>query len=119
MWVISQYITVRYFVQVKEPPKSVGMAGKVEAAFGTLIWGTLWFIENNGYLLISIMLLGLFWIGVAVSLCRGSKAGRTICLILCILRIPTIIGAFFSAYTLYKLYFVQESKDFFNEAVKK
>lgn len=102
-------------IQPEVPPKPVRVAGMLEAAFGTLIWGTLCFIHNNDFLKIFFMLLGLFWIGVAVSLYKGSKVGRTTCLVLSILRIPTVIGAFFSLLSLYKLYFTQESKDFFNK----
>jgi hypothetical protein len=106
-------------IQPEEPPKPVRVAGMVEAAFGTLIWGSLFFIHNNNFLKIFFMLLGLFWIGVAVSLYRASKIGRTMCLLLSILRIPTVIGAFFSLVSLYELYFTQESKDFFNKIIQK
>jgi len=105
-------------IQPEVPPKPVRVAGMLEAAFGTLIWGTLWFVHNNDFLKIFFMLLGLFWIGVAVSLYRGSKVGRTTCLVLSILRIPTVIGAFFSLLSLYKLYFTQESKDYFNKTIQ-
>jgi hypothetical protein len=111
------YISVKYMIQPEVPPKPVRVAGMLEAAFGTLIWGTLCFVHNN-LLKIFFMLLGLFWIGVAVSLYRGSKVGRTTCLVLSILRIPTVIGAFFSLFSLYKLYFIQESKDFFNKKIQ-
>lgn len=117
-YIVFMYITVKYMIQPEVPPKPVRVAGMLEAAFGTLIWGTLYFVHNNDFLIIFFMLLGLFWIGVAVSLYRGSKVGRTMCLVLSILRIPTVIGAFFSLLSLYKLYFTQESKDFFNKTIQ-
>ena len=118
LYIAYQFITVRYMIQAEKPPKPVRVAGMLEAAFGTLIWGTLCFIHNNDFLKIFFMLLGLFWIGVAVSLYKGSKVGRTICLVLSILRIPTVIGLFFSLLSVYELYFTQESKDFFNKIVQ-
>ena len=117
LYIAFQYITVRYMIQPEEPPKPVRVAAMLEAAFGTLVWGSLWFIHDNNFLLIFFMLLGLFWIGVAVSLYKGSKVGRAICLVLSILRIPTVIGAFFSLLSLHKLYFTKESKDFFNKRI--
>ena len=118
IYIVFMYIAVKYMIQPEVPPKPVRVAGMLEAAFGTLIWGTLCFIHNNDFLKIFFMLLGLFWIGVAVSLYRGSKVGRTTCLVLSILRIPTVIGAFFSLLSLYKLYFTQESKDYFNKTIQ-
>ncbi len=106
-------IAAKYMVQPEEPPKPVRAAGMAEAAFGVLVTAPIWFIENNNFLLIFFLLLGLFWICIAVSLYKASRMGRTICLVLSILRIPTIIGFFFSLFSLYKLYFTQESKDFF------
>jgi len=103
-------------MQSEEPPKPVRIAGMLETAFGMLIWASIWIIHDNNFLLIFFMLLGLFWIVVAFSLYKASRLGRTICLILSILRIPTIIGAFFSLLSLYKLYVDQESKDFFNKS---
>ena len=114
LYIFYQFLTVKYMIQSEEPPKSVRAAGMAEAAFGVLAVGPIWFIDNNKILLIFFLLLSLFWICVAVSLYKGSKIGRTICLVLSILRIPTIIGAFFSLFSLYKLYYTQESKDFFN-----
>lgn len=118
LYMVYLYITVRYMIQPEVPPKPVRLAGMLEAAFGTLIWGTLCFIHNNDFLKIFFMLLGLFWIGVAVSLYKGSKVGRTICLVLSILRIPTVIGLFLSLLSVYELYFTQESKDFFNKIIQ-
>ncbi len=119
LYIFFQFLTVKYMIQPEEPPKSVRAAGMAEAAFGVLVTAPIWFIENNNFLLIFILLLGLFWICVAVSLYKASRIGRTICLVLSILRIPTIIGLFFSLFSLYKLYLTQESKDFFNRKVKK
>jgi len=117
LYTALQFITARYLVQVEDPPKAVGVAGLLEAVFGTMVWGALWFPypKYERFIGIFVMFLGLFWICVAVSLYKGSKVGRTICLILSILRIPTIIGAFFSAFSLYLLYVPQKSKDFFNK----
>ena len=113
-YIAFHYITARYLVQVKDPPKPVGAAGMAEGIFGILLGSLLYFTDNK-YLAMFFIFLVLFWIGVAVSLFRGSRAGRAICLILSILRIPTIIGAFFSLFTLHKLYFTQEAKDFFDK----
>ena len=115
LYVILQFITYGVMIQDKEPPKSVRVAGIAEAAFGTMIWGTLWFVHHNNYLKIFLMLLGLFWISIAISLYKASKIGRTICLILSIVRVPTIIGAVFSLLSIYELYFTQESRDYFNK----
>ncbi len=117
-YILSLYITVSYMIQDVEPPKPVRAAGMAEAAFGTMTWGLLWFCDNN-VLTILVSLLGLFWIGVAVSLYKASKVGRTICLVLSILRIPTVIGALFSLFSVYKLYFTRESNDFFNRIGQK
>ncbi len=113
LYIIHLFLVAKYMIQPEEPPKSVRAAGMAEAAFGVLVTVPIWFIENNNFLLIVFLLLGLFWICVAVSLYKASRIGRTICLVLSILRIPTIIGFFFSLFSLYKLYFTQESKDFF------
>jgi len=112
-YILSLYITVRYMIQDVEPPKAVRAAGMAEAAFGTLIWGA-WYIYDSKVFTILVFLFGIFWIGVAVSLYKASKVGRTICLVLSILRIPTVIGILFSLFSVYKLYFTQESNDFFN-----
>jgi hypothetical protein len=112
-YVVIMFITVRYMIQPEEPPKPVRIAGMLEAAFGTLVWASLWFIHDNNLLLILFMLLGLFWIGVAISLYKASRLGRTICLVLSILRIPTVIGILFSILSIKMLYFHPKSKDFF------
>ena len=101
-------------IQVEKPPKSVRATGMVEVAFGVMVTGPMAFTDNNllkGF----VLLLGFFWICVAVSLYKASKMGRGIILILSIARIPTLIGVPFSLFTIYKLYFKQESKDFFNK----
>lgn len=118
LYIILKYITYVVMIQPEKPPKSVRVAGMAEAAFGTLVWGWgTWVcaVEKSRSLGVALMLLGLFWIGVAVSLYKASRIGRTICLVLSIIRIPTIAGAFFSLLSIYKLYFTQESKDFFNK----
>ncbi len=118
IYIALQYITYVVMIQPKKPPKPVRVAGMAEAAFGTLVWGGgAWVcaVEKSRSLGVALMLLGLFWIGVAVSLYKANRIGRTICLVLSIVRIPTIIGAFFSLLSIYKLYFTQESKDFFNK----
>lgn len=117
-YILSLYITVRYMIQDVEPPKAVRAAGMAEAAFGTMTWGLVRFCDNN-VLIILVFLFGIFWIGVAVSLYKASKVGRTICLVLSILRIPTVIGILFSVFSVYKLYFTQESNDFFNRIGQK
>jgi len=118
VYIILKYITYVIMIQPEKPPKPVRVAGMAEAAFGTLVWGGGLFVggvEKSRLLGIALMLLGLFWIGVAVSLYKASRTGRTICLVLSIVRIPTIIGAFFSLLSINKLYFNQESKDFFDK----
>ena len=117
---VVQYIILRYMIPPENPPNPVRVAGIMEVAFGTIVLGSGVYLYDPKDIFAGIfcMLLGLFWIGVAVSLYNASKVGRTICLVLSILRIPTIIGAFFSALTLYKLYVPQESKDFFDKAKK-
>ena len=102
--IVYQYITAKYLVLVKDPPRPVGIAGMLEGVFGVLLWG-LFSFYNNRYLDIFFFFLGIFWIGVAVSLYRGSRTGRTICLVLSILRIPTIIGILFSVLSIKLLYF--------------
>jgi hypothetical protein len=111
-------INYRFFIQSEKPPKPIRIAGMMEAAFGTLVWGSGLFliaIKEPRFLGIALMLLGVFWIGVAVSLYKASSVGRAICLALSIIRIPTIIGAIFSLVSINKLYFTQESKNFFNK----
>lgn len=116
-YVVLMYIGVRFFIQEETPPKSVRFTGITETVFGTLTSGLGLFIYDPKAKLLGmfLMLFGLFWVGVAVSLYKGSKIGRVICLIVSIIRIPTVIGAFFSLVSIYKLYFTQESKDFFNK----
>ena len=118
VYIALQYITYVVMIQPEKPPKPVRVAGMAEAAFGTLVWGGGAFVcavEKSRSLGVALMLLGLFWISVAVSLYKASRIGRTICLVLSIVRIPSIIGALFSLLSIYKLYFTQESKDFFNK----
>jgi hypothetical protein len=120
LYIALKYITYVIMIQPIEPPKPVRIAGMAEAAFGTLVSGGGAFvvaIEKSRMLGAAIMLLGLFWIIVAVSLYKASRVGRTICLVLSIVRIPTVIGAFFSLLSIYKLYFIQESKNFFNKTI--
>ena len=118
LYVIHLYLCGRYFIQPETPPKAVRMAGMTEAAFGVLVLAPMWFIHDNRLLLVMVQFLCLFWIIVAISLYKGSKLGRKLCLILSILRLPTIIGIPFSFFSLYKLYFVQESKEFFDKQQK-
>ena len=118
LYVLLLYVTVTYMIVPEEPPKPVRIAVLLEGSFGILVCAPIWFIHENNFLLVFFLLLCLFWISIAVSLYRASKAGRTICLILSILRIPTVIGAVFSALSLYMLYVPRESKDFFNKAKK-
>ena len=103
----------------EKPPQSVGVAGMIEGIFGVLILASLWFIDyENKFLVKFILLLSFFWICVAVSLYKASKIGRIACLILSVLRIPTLIGIPFSVFSIYKLYFMQESKNFFDKKRK-
>jgi hypothetical protein len=118
VYIALQYIKCVVMIQPEKPPKSVRIAGMAETAFGTLVWGGgAWVcgVEKSRLLGVALMLLGVFWIGVAVSLYKASRVGRAICLALSIIRIPTIIGAIFSLVSINKLYFTQESKDFFNK----
>jgi len=126
MWITLFLVIVLYFLiygllpaillPYKEPPKSVGAVAMVEGIWGTLILSALWFIDfENKCLVKTILLLSLFWICVAVSLFKASKVGKTICLILSIIRIPSIIGIPFSLFSVCKLYFSEESKDFFRK----
>jgi hypothetical protein len=118
IYIAIQYIRYVFTRHSEEPPWPVRVAGMAETAFGTLVWGGGLFVggvEKSRSLGVALILLGLFWIGVAVSLYKASRIGRTICLVLSIVRIPTIIGALFSLLSIYKLYFTQESKDFFNK----
>jgi hypothetical protein len=105
-------------IQTVKPPKPVRVAGILETVFGTLVLGYgsfIYIVEKEIHWGTFLMLLGFFWIVVAVSLYKASKMGRTICLVLSIVRIPTVIGVIFSWLSIYKLYFSQESKDFFNK----
>ena len=120
LYIVYIGVSPKYLIQPEKPPKSVRAAGMAEAAFGVMITGALAFIDlNNTFLKAFIWLLALFWICVAVSLYKASKIGRRICLILSIVRIPTLIGIPFSLFSLYKLYFTQESRDFFDKKTKK
>lgn len=117
-----QYVTVRYLILPVEPPKPVRVAGILEGIFGTVACLTALAIsinyENNNPVRIFFLILWVFWISVAVSLYRGSKIGRTTCLILSILRIPTIIGILFSILSLRMLYFNPQSKEYFENPLK-
>ena len=113
---IVQYIILRYTIQPGKPPKPIRIAGMTEAAFGILVLGSGVYIYDpkNMFAGAFFMLLGLFWICIAVSLYRASKIGRTICLILSILRVPTIVGILFSVSSIKMLYFHPKSKEFFS-----
>ena len=115
LYIFYQYLCVTYMVQAEKPPKSVRIAGITEVAFGVLVWAPLWFIDESKILLLFFQLLGLFWICIAVSLYKASNTGRTICLILSIVRSLTIVGIPFSFLSLYMLYFSEESKCFFSK----
>ncbi len=117
LFVLLKYVAFVIMVQPKEPPQPVRIAGIAETAFGSIVFfggAYICGVEKSKSLGVFLMLLGLFWIGVAVSLYKASRIGRTICLVLSIARIPTVIGACFSLLSIYKIYFVQESKDFFD-----
>jgi hypothetical protein len=113
LYFFYQYICAKYMLQDQKPPKSVRAAGIAEVVFGMLVLSPMWFIQDNQLFLVFFQVLCLFWICIAISLYKASKIGRTICLILSIVRIPTIIGIPFSIFSLYQLYFTQESKIFF------
>ena len=112
-------VAVTCMIQVVKPPKSVRIAAMAETAFGTMVFGTSLYIfgpEHPLKMRLLFIMLGLFWIGVAVSLNKASRMGRALCLFLSIVRIPTIIGIFFSLFSVYELYFKREASDFFKEA---
>lgn len=117
LYVLTLWVSARYLSLDEEPPRAVQSAGSAEGIFGVLVWGGLYFIESRAGMAF-VGLLGLFWIGLAVSLYRGSRVGRWVCLVLSILRIPTVIGALFSLFTIRKLFFNKEAKDFFGRKTK-
>ena len=118
LYVVSLYVNAKYMIQPEKPPKPVRAAGMAETAFGIMVVGSIAFTDSHAFLAF-ILLLSLFWICIAVSLYKANKIGRTICLFLSILRIPTVIGIPFSLFSIYKLYFTQDSKDFFNKKSKR
>jgi len=112
------YLAGRYLVVAEKPPKSVRAAGIAEGIFGVLIWGAVPFIQSNGLLRLLPFVVSIFWICVAVSLYRASKAGRLICGVLSIVRILTVIGIPFSLFSLYMLFFSKESQAFFSRGAR-
>lgn len=108
------FIAPALMAQSQVPPRSVQAVVMTEVVFGVLLVPVAFLgFDEQLFLLRLSLLLSFFWGCVAVSLYKGSRIGRTIFLILSILRIPTIVGIPFSLFSLYKLYFAQESKKFF------
>jgi hypothetical protein len=99
-----------------EPPKLVRAVALAEGVFALLVLSLLWFVSFEDKLLVKLILVFSFsWICVAVSIFRGSRIGRVICLILSILRIVTVVGIPFSILATYGLYFNDSSNDFFKK----
>jgi hypothetical protein len=114
LYVGQVYLAGRYLVVAEKPPKAVRAAGMAEGIFGVLIWAGTVFIENSGLFRLMVLIVGVFWICLAVSLYRASKTGRLICGVLSIVRILTVIGIPFSLFSFYMLFFNKESQAFFN-----
>ena len=115
LYIFYHFVTYGIVAQTPDPPRPVGIAGLMEAVWGMLVFGSGALIDNpkDRFWGLSLMLLGFFWVCVAISLYKASKIGRMICLILSILRIPTVVGILFSILSLRLLFFNRQSKDFF------
>ena len=107
-------------------PVSVRTAALCEAVFGILIFVyTIYSIVIRKYSPISWLppayafliefALAMLWFTIASSLSQGAGSARRVCLVMSILRLPTVIGIFFSVISIYLLYFTQQSHDFYNQ----
>jgi len=106
-------------------PSSVKRASIFESIFGVLVFlgGVLIVAYNSNsmeklagiYSFLFVLGSGMGWFIMATHLNHGSKKARKACLILSILRIPTLIGIIFSIASIYLLYFNKESKAYFDE----
>lgn len=110
------FVAPALLAQSQEPPRSVQAAVMAEAIFGILLAPIAFLcFDEDLFLMRLLLLLSVFWIGLAFSIYKASRVGRTIFLILSILRISTVAGIPFSIFSLYKLYFMPDSKKFFRE----
>ena len=57
----------------------------------------------------------MFWFILASSLSQGVWSARRLCLVMSIVRLPTIIGIIFSTMSIYLLYFTRQSRDFYKQ----
>ncbi|MFC1737981.1 hypothetical protein ACFL1G_02905 [Planctomycetota bacterium] len=102
----------------REPPKSIKIAEKSEMIFGSMVLlSSIYFvfIEKNSILTYFALVIGFLWLFIATALYLGKNWARVACLILSILRIPTIIGIVFSIISIYLLFFTEQSKSFFKK----
>lgn len=100
----------------KEPPKTIRIVEKSEVIFGALVLMSsvyFIFIEQDIMYACFSLTLGFFWLFIAMCLYMGKNWARIICLVLSIVRIPTIIGIPFSVFSFYTLFFSKKYKTFF------
>jgi len=111
----------------KAVPATVKAAAFCETVFGIMLlfYSIYAMVHHNpdpaswfppGYIFLIGFALTLFWFVMASALSQGVPRSRKVCLVMSILRIPTIIGIMFSAIDIYLLYFTRQSCEFFTEA---
>lgn len=128
------FIVPLYFISRKQLgniviPGTIKVASVIEVVFGILIIiysvgamlrlfpsPTTWLLPEHIFLIgFSISMI---WFVMASQLSKGNKSARRMCLVMSLLRIPSIIGIIFSAITVYLLYFRRQSNDFYNLSVQ-
>ncbi len=111
---VLQAIIERFLKQ--KPPKSVKIAEKSEMIFGSIVLlSSIYFVfvEENIKLAYLSLIIGFFWLFIAICLYVGKNWARVTCLVLSVLRLPTIIGVIFSIISIYLLFFTKEAKKYF------
>ena len=107
-------------------PFSVRIAAVGEATFGVLIFLCSVYIISTRrhasmswiqpeYVFLTGLALTMFWFILASSLSQGVWSARRLCLVMSIVRLPTIIGIIFSTMSIYLLYFTRQSRDFYKQ----
>ena len=111
-------LVLDHFSKGEEPPKCAKVLERCEMVFGGIVLissGFFGAIVKSGAGALAVLIVGILWFVLAFGLYHGKKWARILCIILSIIRIPTIIGIPFSIVSLYIVMFSENYKNYMAE----
>jgi hypothetical protein len=99
----------------RKPPRSVKIVELCEMTFGAIVVASSAYfrgVEHSRTGGLLALIIGILWWILAIAIYLGHRWARTLCIILSIIRIVTIIGIPFSVISLYITLFSKDFRDY-------